>query len=198
MKQKGKFLLFDFGEFSSWLAGLTVHRQIQLVQNHHTWRPDYISFRKLPNPFHWLESMEDFQVNENGFAQIAQNFTTFPDGTIAVCRSLDIVPAGIKGANSKGICIEHLGNFDIDADKMTDEHQTTIIKLNALLCKHFNIPINVNGIVYHHWFDIITGQRTNGTGVVKSCPGTDFFGGNTVDSCEKNFLPLVTNALQTL
>lgn len=197
MKQKGKFLLFDFAEFSAWLAGLHTTRIIQLVQNHHTYLPDYVTFRKLPDHFHWLESMETFQMG-NGFSQIAQNLTTFPDGTIAVGRPFDIIPAGIKGANAHGLCIEHLGNFDIGKDQMTDVHHDTIVKLNALLCKHFNIHISTNGIQYHHWWDIVTGERTNGTGAVKSCPGTNFFGGNSVESCEKNFLPLVTNALQTI
>lgn len=210
MKQKGKFLLFDFNEFSNWLAGLTVHREIKLIQNHHTYLPDYVAFRKLADHFHWLESMEKYQMEQNGFAQIAQNLTTYPDGLIAVGRPFDIIPAGIRGANLTGLCIEHLGNFDLGHDEMTEDHKTTIIKLNAILCKHFGIEINSNDIIFHHWFDMITGERTNGVGdttlkdgtkvptVVKSCPGTNFFGGNTVESCQNNFLPQVNNALQTL
>ena len=198
MKQKGKFSLFDFSEFCQWFEGLQVKRAINIIQNHHTWLPDYVAFRLLPDHFHWLESMENFQVTQNGFAQIAQNFTTFPDGTIAVCRPLDVIPAGIKGANQYGVCIEHLGNFDTGKDTMTEDHKNTIVKLNALLCKKFSVHINTTDIVYHHWYDIITGKRTDGTGTVKTCPGTNFFGGNSVQNCNDNFLPLVTKALQTL
>jgi|SRR6478736_4768975 len=195
MKTKGKFIVLSLIEFESWLNGVEVHRVIKLIQNHHTYQPDYSLWRKLPDYFHWLESMENFQVNMNGFAQIAQNFTSFPDGSIAVCRPLDSVPAGIKGANQFGICIEHFGNFDKGADDVSPEHESTIVKMNALLCKKFNLAPSTESIVYHHWYDIITGQRTNGTGSVKTCPGSNFFGGNTIDACEANFIPKVKNLL---
>jgi len=196
MKQQGKFLLFEFQEFATWLAGLTVQRPIKLIQNHHTWRPNYAEFRQLPDPFHWLQSMEEYQMTQEGFSQIAQNLSTYPDGTLAVCRPFEVPPAGISGANHFGLCIEHLGDFD--NDDMTQEQKDTVVKLNAILCKKFDITINTDGIQYHHWWDIVTSQRTNGTGQVKSCPGVKFFGGNSVESCENNFIPLVKNALQTL
>lgn len=195
MKTKGKFTVLSLIEFEQWLNGLEVHRQIKLIQNHHTFLPDYNSWRKLPDYFHWLQSMEDFQVNNNGFAQIAQNFTSFPDGSIAICRPVDIIPAGIKGANQFGICIEHFGNFDKGGDQMAPEHASAIVKMNALLCHKFNLAPSTDTIVYHHWYDLITGQRTNGSGTVKTCPGTNFFEGNTVEDCSNNFIPKVKNLL---
>jgi len=197
MTQKGKFLLFDFPEFSTWLNDLHVNREILLIQNHHTWQPDYTAFQKLPDHFHWMESMENFQ-KLNGFAEIAQQLTTFPDGMIAVGRSFDTIPAGIKGANRYGVCIEHLGNFDIGADAMTPEHSDVIVKVNGELCRKFSLEIDTNTIVYHHWWDIVQGQRTNGAGTVKSCPGTNFFGGNSLEACEANFIPLVESAVLAL
>lgn len=187
---KGKFILFDLPAFSTWLTELKVTRQIGLIQQHHTWRPDYESWQKLPDHFHWLESMESFQI-QNGFAQIAQNLTSFPDGTIALGRPFDIIPAGIKGANQYGICIEHLGNFDIGGDAMTEVHKNTILKMNTALLQKFGLLPSPDSIVYHHWFDIITGHRTNGDGTVKTCPGTNFFGGNKVEDCELNFIPFL-------
>jgi hypothetical protein len=122
---------------------------------------------------------------------IAQNLTTFPDGTVAVCRPLDRIPAGIKGANKGRICIENLGNFDAGKDVMTEAHRATILQVNALLCRRFNLSPSTNTIVYHHWYDLDTGTRTNGTGTVKSCPGSAFFGGNSVADAQSNFIPLV-------
>lgn len=194
MKTKGKFTVLSLVEFEQWLNGLEVHREIKLIQNHHTYLPDYNNWRKLPDYFHWLQSMEDFQKT-NGFAQIAQNFTSFPDGTIAVCRPLDVIPAGIKGANQYGICIEHFGNFDEGGDQMAPEHESAIVKINALLCHKFNLAPSTDTITYHHWWDLITGQRTNGSGTVKTCPGTNFFGGNKVIDCQENFIPKVKNLL---
>ena len=196
MNQKGKFMLFDFQKFAGWLNELEVNREIRLIQNHHTWQPDYAAFQKLPDHFHWMTSMENFQ-KLNGFAGIAQQLTTFPDGKIAVGRSFDRIPAGVKGANQYGVCIEHLGNFDIGADLMTTVHRRVIVELNAALCRKFSLELNIDSIVYHHWWDIVTGQRTNGSGTVKSCPGTNFFGGNTPEACELTFIPLIKSALLT-
>jgi SH3-like domain-containing protein len=39
------------------------------------------------------------------------------------------------------------------------------------------------------------GQLGDGTKNNKSCPGTDFFGGNKVSDCQLNFLPLVSAQL---
>ena len=78
---------------------------------------------------------------------------------------------------------------------MTVAQRDSIIRVTAALCKRFNIPVSTDRIVYHHWFDLSTGARTNGTGTTKSCPGTNFFGGNTLADCEQNFLPLVANSI---
>lgn len=129
--------------------------------------------------------------NERGLGGIAQNITTFNDGLTAICRSFEEMPAGIKNANGGAICIEHLGNFDENGDIMTDEHRETIIFINAFLCVKFNIQPDTNSIVYHHWYDLNTGKRTDGTGNTKSCPGTNFFGGNTIEVAKNNFIPLI-------
>jgi uncharacterized protein YgiM (DUF1202 family) len=110
---------------------------------------------------------------------------------------MNTIPAGIKGANQTGICIEHVGNFNIDGDVMTEEHKETIIGINALLCNKFGLKPSTDSILYHHWYDLNTAQRTNGTGSTKTCPGTNFFGGNKVEDCQKNFIPLVENAVAT-
>jgi SH3-like domain-containing protein len=111
-----------------------------------------------------------------------------------VCRSIDTVPAGIKGANRNGICVENVGNFD-GLDSMTPQHRDCIIQVFALLCKRFNLSPDSNSCVYHHWYDLNTGVRTNGTGITKTCPGTMFFSGNTVAAAEANFIPLIEQQL---
>ncbi len=197
MQKQGKFLLFaNAGEFAAWLDTITVTRRIALVQNHHTWMPNYSTF-KGTNHFQMLQGMEAGHI-ERGFAEIAQNLTTYPDGSIAVCRDMDKIPAGIKGANTGGICIEHVGNFDTGGDTMSDVHRDAIVQLNAILCHRFQLTPSTNSIVYHHWYDLNSGVRTNGTGVTKTCPGSNFFGGNTVEAAAANFVPLVAQALGAL
>ncbi len=192
-KEQNGFILFNQVEFKNWLSGQTINRRIIRIQNHHTWKPDYSNF-KGNNHFSILSGMKNYHVNHNGWSDIAQNITTFPDGTVAVCRPLDKTPAGIKGANTGAICIEHLGNFDIGGDNMTKEHRATIINLNAILCQNFHLNPNTESIVYHHWYDLNTGARRNGEGTTKTCPGTNFFGGNRVEDAEHNVIPLVLKA----
>lgn len=191
---QGKFILFDIPEFSDWLNTTDVSRVIGLIQNHHTWSPSYQHFDGN-NHFKLLNGMENAHI-ERGFSEIGQNLTTFPDGTVAVCRSLDKIPAGIKGANTNAICIENIGNFDLGKDVMSDEQRATIIQLNAILCNSFNLQPNIDVIVYHHWYDLNTGERTNGSGTTKTCPGTNFFNGINVSDAETHFIPLILSKLQ--
>lgn len=189
---QGQFTVFTREEFGNYLENTKFNRQITRIQNHHTYIPNYTHFLKdnPPKPFKWLNSMKASHLARK-FSDIAQNLTTFSDGTIALCRPIDVTPSAIKGANTGSVAIEHLGYFDIDQDIMTDEHKETIVYLNAVLCKRFKLAINDQTILYHHWFDLNTGKRTNGSGSTKSCPGTNFFGGNTVEAANANFIPLV-------
>ncbi|NTU43003.1 MAG: SH3 domain-containing protein [Nitrospirales bacterium] len=197
MEKKGKFILMSVAEFDQWLSENRFNRIIRLIQNHHTYSPSYKDFTG-DNHFRLLEGMEHFHKVERGFNEIAQNLTIFPDGKIALCRPLDTIPAGIRGANQAGICIENVGNFDKDADVMTDHQREAIIKTNALLCRELLLTPSAETIVYHHWYDLDTGKRTDGTGTTKSCPGTAFFGGNTVEAAEAGFIPLIMEALSAL
>ncbi len=142
-----------------------------------------------------LQGMEYGHL-QRGFNEIAQNLTTFPDGKVAICRSFEKIPAGIKGANQSGICIEHIGNFDKGGDDMRPEHRDAILRVNALLLKKFSLAANTDTVVYHHWWDLNSGLRTNGSGSTKSCPGTNFFGGNTIEAAANNFIPEIDAMLK--
>ncbi len=197
METKYGFTLMSVSEFDSWLKAQQVSRIIGLIQNHHTYLPDYTHFTGR-NHFERLQSMKHYHMVSNGWSNIAQTFTTFPDGTIAACRPLNDVPVGIKGHNSRGICIEHFGNFDAGKDQMSAAHRDTIIKVNALLCRRFNLPVDTDHIVYHHWYDLNSGLRRDGLGVTKSCPGTAFFGGNKVADANAGFIPLIKESLSKM
>ncbi|MCC8410207.1 amidase [Mucilaginibacter sp. UR6-1] len=190
MTTKFGFTKMDIQEFEAWIDSLKVARTVLTVQQHHTYSPSYQLF-KGNNHFELQKGMQDYHINHNGWAAIGQHFTTFPDGAILTGRSLEKSPACITGQNANAICIENLGNFDTGKDSMTVEQRDTIVRITAKLCTRFSLPVNTNSIVYHHWFDLTSGQRNNGTKNNKSCPGTAFFGGNKVSDCENNFLPLV-------
>lgn len=185
-----QFILMDRVEFEKWIQQEQITRRIKLIQNHHTAIPSYSNFNGR-NHFERLIAMRNYHMQTNGWSDIGQNLTTFPDGTIAVCRSLNVNPAGIKGANTGGICIEHFGNFNLGKDKIHDEHRKSIVFLNAVLCERFTLDVSLDSIVYHHWYDLQTGKRTNGSGLTKTCPGTNFFGGNTPEDAGHNFYPKI-------
>jgi|ERR1043165_6938675 hypothetical protein len=204
-ESQGIFTLYSGDEFLNYLEHTSFGRSVRLIQNHHTYSPSYKSFKNTTeSAFALLNGMRNFHMHTNGWSNIGQNITTFPDGTIALCRPINDIPSCIKGANTYGIGIEHLGNFGTEKDKpenidvMTPAHKDAIVFLNAALCKKFSLTPNTESIVYHHWYDLNTGKRTNGTGVTKTCPGTTFFGGNTVQDAEKNFIPLIKQKLESL
>jgi hypothetical protein len=189
MKKRGKFIHLNLDEFADWVRATRFYRQIRAVQNHHTYIPGYAHF-KGDNHFALCEAMENAHL-ERGFAQIAQNLTSFPDGTLMLCRDFNSIPAGIKGANANGLCIEHLGNFDRGGDAMTAAQQDSIVAVNALLLQRFGLPCTSDHVIYHHWWDLNSGERKDGGGVTKSCPGSAFFGGNSVQHARDHFLPLI-------
>jgi hypothetical protein len=191
MKSIGKFILLDRNEFPGWLSMQAVGRKILLIQQHHTYIPGYKHFDGT-NHFKLCQGMERSHI-ERGFSEIGQNFTTFPDGKIMACRSMNAIPAGIKGANTNGICLEHVGNFDAGQDAINPAHQKTIVEMTRHLLAFFKLTASEKSVVYHHWYDLNTGKRIakEGTGTTKSCPGTGFFGGNRVEDFQKNLLPLL-------
>lgn len=208
---KAVFHIFEPRQFAEHIAKNNYSRKVKVIQNHHTWVPGYSHFENRPDEMYWLESMRRSHL-DRGWSDIGQNITTFPSGMIAICRPIDLTPAGIAGFNTGCICIEHLGNFDEGKDQMTPQQKQAILVTNAVLCKEFNIEPNKNTVVYHHWYGG-NGKRFSdsdiNSGAVlkhqwqKTCPGTAFFSeggdtfkGNTITAAEKYFYPLIKQEMQ--
>jgi hypothetical protein len=200
-----KFFIYSPQDFQKYVMNTQFSREITMIQNHHTWEPDYSSITQAHDEMYQLEGMRSFHIQERGWSDIGQNITTFPSGNIGLCRPIDVTPAGILGANHGAICIENLGNFDAGHDVMTQQHRETITFLNALFCIKFNLTPVKEQVVYHHWFDR-TGKRFSDDKInnnlvgneQKTCPGTAFFGTNTITSAEINFYPLIENKITLL
>src|SRR5206468_6569766 len=121
MKTKGQFTLFEtLAEFAQFLEK-PFGRAVTRIQNHHTLIPSYADFTGS-NHFERLEAIKQAHL-ERGFNDIGENLTTFPDGTVAVCRSFEADPACAKGVNTGSVCIENLGNFDKGRDRMKAAHR---------------------------------------------------------------------------
>lgn len=193
METKYGFIKLTLTQFINWITQQRVARTIIKVQQHHTYIPNYSNFNGN-NHFELQRTMQHHHKVVNGWMDIGQHFTIFPDGMVLTGRSLEFSPACIYGQNSGSICIENLGNFDIGGDSMFQIQKDTIVAVTAALCKKFNLGMDSNYILYHHWFRLDNGHRNNGAGGNKSCPGTAFFGGNKVQDFEANFLPLMQAA----
>lgn len=185
--------MFKIQEFESYIKNLAVKRKVTRIQLHHTYSPSYKHFDGK-NHEALQKGMRNYHVNTNGWADIGQHFTIFPDGIIFTGRSIESTPAGIYGANTGSICIECLGNFDAGGDIMKDSQKNAIIGVTKILLNKFNLTAEDN-VTYHAWWtsggkklgDYIKGSSS------KTCPGTAFFGGNSRESYEKNLLPLIKN-----
>lgn len=195
------FTRFDtLAEFKSWLNKQPTYKYTGL-QVHHTYLPDYSCFYKKDGS-HEDEltrqyNTKQYHMNTNGWSNIAQHFTIFPNGRIVTGRPLSSTTAiGIKGWNSNKICIEIYGNFDKGHDVMTKEQREAVICLYGELCKKHNIVPSTSTIRPHCWF---TAGGTfigtyNSSRSAKTCPGTNFMGfGNSKDAIVNNFYPLIKN-----
>ena len=187
-------------EFKTWIHKQGNYKYTGL-QVHHTWMPDYSCFYKA-NGKHEDELTRQYNTQQyhkktNGWGDIAQHFTIFPNGAIVTGRKLSNTTAiGIKGWNSNKICIEIYGNFDKGKDVMTKEQKEAVITVYGELCKKFKITPSTSTIRCHAWF---TAGGTylgdyNKSKSAKTCPGTNFMGfGNSKEAIRDNFIPLIKN-----
>jgi len=81
MESKFDFTKRTINEFETWIANIKVARTVLFLQQHHTWSPDYKLFTG-DNHFELQKAMRDYHVNHNGWMDIGQHFTIFPDGAI--------------------------------------------------------------------------------------------------------------------
>lgn len=202
MAMQGQHIVMTREEFKDWLLNHKFSRKVKLIQQHHTWKPAYQHFDGS-NYFSLLNGMELYHKREKKWSNIAQHITTFPDGKLAISRPFNIAPEGTIGykANSLGLTIENIGNFDKGFDVMTKEQKETIVYITALLCIKFGLTPTIDTITYHHWWDLTTGERVldnSADHAVKTCPGTNFFGGNSTTSAQTYFYPLVTQKMNEI
>lgn len=202
LPMQGQHILMTKEEFRDWLFNSRFNRKINLIQQHHTWAPSYKTFQGTSH-FQLLKGMENHHKKTMKWSNIAQNLTTFPDGRVAVSRPFNSAPEGSIGpkANAQGIAIENIGNFDHGNDVMTREQKDTIVYITALLCLKFGLTPSIDSITYHHWWHYKTKERVLDDSRdfdVKSCPGTNFFGGNTTTSAKNNFYPLVVKKMEEI
>lgn len=200
MKTSAHYTLFEnYTELEKWLAAEVkkVTRKVKLLQVHHTASPSYKHWA-TDNALRRQENMRSFHIGR-GFGDIAQQFTVFPDGTIANGRSLNKAPCGITGANTGAICVEIYGNFDKGQDVMNAKQKEAVIVLYALMCKYFKLTPSTTTIRPHAWYtakgvylgNYIAGKST------KTCPGTNFMGVGNSSTGFPKFVQMVKDYMDS-
>lgn len=124
---------------------------------HHTWKPDHTNF-KGNNHVVMQQSMKDYHIKSNGWSDIGQHLSLFPDGVLLTGRPFNISPASISGWNTGALAVEMIGNFDTGNDKLDGKQKEEILKL----IKYFIDKYGEGSIKFHR----------EGPGVTKTCPGT--------------------------
>lgn len=188
-----ELIKYNTEEFKKYINSLKLSRTIKLIQLHHTYSPAYKQFTG-DNHTQLQTGMRNYHIKTNGWSDIGQHFTIFPDGVIMSGRSMEKIPAGIKGANTGAICIECLGNFDDGGDIMTEKQKDAIVTAVKVLLDKFGLK-GENSVTYHGWWSASGTSLGNysKSKSAKTCPGTNFFGGNTRQAFEENLLPLLKN-----
>ena len=139
-----EFKKYNTEEFEKYITSLNVSRGIKLIQLHHTYVPGYKQFTG-DNHIQLQTGMRNYHINTNGWSDIAQHFTIFPDGIIVTGRSMEMLPAGIKGANAGAVCIECVGNFDKCGDVMRKEQRDAIVNVVKFLMEKFSLHDHAGG-----------------------------------------------------
>jgi hypothetical protein len=199
MVQEDGHIVCTIEEFATWLQKQNIKRLITTIEHHHMELPDYARFNKKPDEMYWTKVVDRAHRSPpRNWSCAAQHFATFPSGLISITRSLEKEGGGIAYNGDTNITVEHLGNFNVDI--MTEKQKQTIISLTALLMIKFP---TIKENVYHSFFHRKTGIRDNDDGKnghdeenYKSCPGFGFFGGNTIQTMNQYFIPLVNERIE--
>ena len=134
METKYGFKKMTANEFAIYLENLKIARTILRIQQHHTYIPSYIHFSG-GNHFELQKGMQSTHKYTNGWSDIGQHISIFPDGSVVTGRDFEKSPAGIAYNNQNSFCIENIGNFDKNMDDMRPEQRDAIITVTAALCK---------------------------------------------------------------
>lgn len=115
-------------------------RLINQLHAHHTYLPNKAMFTGSNyDAIQW--GMEDYHIKTNGWSAIAQHLTLFPDGMWLLGRDLNQVPASILGWNTGSICIEMIGNFDTNQEKLLNPQADAMYEFCEFMVEQKNLTL---------------------------------------------------------
>lgn len=99
---------------------------------HHTYIPNHSHFNGK-NHEALQNGMRNYHITTNGWSDIGQHVTLFPDGVFLTGRDFEKTPASIYDHNQGAFAVEMVGNFDIGHDVLKGEQLNSLL----ILIKHF-------------------------------------------------------------
>lgn len=107
---------------------------------HHTWDPRYADFNGGNHAELQIE-MWKLHVLGNGWDDVAQHFTLFPDGMWIQGRDIEKDPASIRGWNRGALAVEMVGNFDEGEDVMTPLQAQAILEMSRFMRNEWKLVV---------------------------------------------------------
>ena len=148
--------LYNTEEIIEYIRDFPFTRDLKQWHIHHTWDPSYADFNG-ENHAELQHEMWKLHVEQNGWDDIGQQLTLFPDGMWMLGRSLDKDPASIRGWNRGAIAVEMVGNFDTGHDEMNELQKHAIYRMTRFMVCELGLEP-----VFHHDHPKVT----------KTCPGS--------------------------
>jgi endonuclease/exonuclease/phosphatase family metal-dependent hydrolase len=130
--------LYTTEQVTEYIRSFPFTRELKQWHIHHTWDPSYADFTG-DNYAGLQRGMRSLHVDQNGWDDIGQHFTLFPDGMWMIGRSLDKDPASIRGWNQGALAVEMVGNFDIGHDEMTDLQKQAIYEMTHFVVRELHL-----------------------------------------------------------
>lgn len=158
-----------------------INRTITQVHIHNTFSPSHKDFTGN-NHLQLQANMRNYHINSNGWQDIGQHLTLFPDGMFVTGRDLNIDPASIKGWNTGAICIEMLGDFN-GTDPFQGAQAESSFRIVAALVKRFGLS-----------WDAVKFHRDNPAAMNPTCPGTSIDKGWFITESQARYQWMYSNA----
>lgn len=155
----------EFPALARAFASQSGARRIDVVHLHHTWIPNYATFRGLGGGEtagrELVRRMRESHLRDRGFSDIAQHVSIDPEGRIWLGRPWNQQPASARGYNGNGhigpFMIEMIGDFDKGRDQMTAEQRLATATVIAAIQNAFGL--SPKALKFHNEMS------------PKSCPG---------------------------
>jgi len=172
--------LFQTRELICWLQAHRPKRVLTQWHVHHTWDPRYADFN-WENHAELQQEMRNLHVIGNGWDDIGQHFTLFPDGLWMLGRDLEKDPASIRGWNRGALAVEMVGNFDEGHDQMTPMQKDAIVEMSRFLVQVWKLEPH-----FHH----------DHPDAGKSCPGSSLDREAFIQLTRSDTVPIDLSGLQ--